>query len=149
MMETKSDQQSTIERIPFEDWVEEATERFGEKGRDWCFRCVACDHVQRGQDFIDLGMTPGEAARRVFMSCIGRWNPGTGCDWTLGGALQIHKVVVVGGPLEFSEQQETPVFEFADRESRNIGGGGVMSKTERIEVVFYIALVVLALIIVR
>lgn len=44
----------------------------------------------------------------VFFNCIGRYVKGNGCDWSLGGLLQINKVSVL------KDAQVFPVFEMAD-----------------------------------
>ena len=74
------------------------------------FKCPACGTVQSGRSLIDAGAgeTFDSVERYVAGSCIGRFNgagsadfknrspaPGKqGCNWTLGGLLQIHELVV-------------------------------------------------------
>jgi len=54
--------------------------------------CVHCGEVQSRQDFVDAGIHPTieEAQRHWGFSCIGRWDVGRGCDWTLGGLFTLH-----------------------------------------------------------
>lgn len=109
--------------IPHAEWMAEGVRLFGEKGRDWPFRCVSCGGVQTGMDFVALGMTPDQAAARVAMSCIGRWATDRGCDWTLGGLIGLHRVVVV-----FEDGRRQPVFEFATPENAPAANHQVIGK---------------------
>jgi len=72
-------------------------------------RCVACGTVQSRQDFVNAGIHPTieEAQKHWGFSCIGRWKPGKGCDWTLGGLLHIHTLEIDFGAEEF----KLPCFE--------------------------------------
>ena len=58
------------------------------------------------EDFRSKNIDPDGV---VYFSCIGRWVPGIGCDWTLGGLLRIHTLEVING-----QGDKIPVFEFAD-----------------------------------
>ena len=107
--------------ITHEEWVQQAERRFGRSLRAMRFRCPVCGHVQSGQDFLDLGMTPGQAASRVYFSCIGRWTAGARkafgdgvggpgpCDFTNGGLLRL-------GPIRVTNEDGDQVyaFDFAD-----------------------------------
>lgn len=100
-------------------WLAEAERRCEGKFRALRFTCPACGHVQSGQDFLDLGMTPDQAATRAGFSCIGRWLPqcraafedGPGpCNYAGGGLFRIGPVQVV-----FEEGKEPLwAFDFAD-----------------------------------
>jgi len=92
--------------ISAEEWRKKGKELYGENARDWKFRCPACGHIQTAQDFRDNDIDPNG---KVYYSCIGRWVPGNGCDWTLGGLLTIHTLEVIG-----EDDSKIPVFEFAD-----------------------------------
>lgn len=69
------------------------------KGRieDVTFRCVSCKTLQSAQDLIDAGAgeSMNDVEKYLAFSCIGRWSETKGCDWTLGGLFQIHKLEVV------------------------------------------------------
>lgn len=104
--------------LSHEQWLQEAERRYGPKLRNIRFRCPACGHVQSGQDFIDLGMSPAQAAQRAGFSCIGRWMPaareafgGSGpgpCNYAGAGLFRI-------APIMVSTEQGTQfVFDFAD-----------------------------------
>lgn len=87
-------------------WLAKAEELFGKDPKNWKFRCVRCGHVQSIQDFIDNKIPMPHV--KVYHSCIGRWVKDVGCDWTLGGLIQIHEVEVIipGG-------NHIPVFDFS------------------------------------
>ncbi len=61
------------------------------------FRCPRCKTLQAAQDLINAGAgrTIDEVEKYLAFSCIGRWTKDKGCDWTLGGLLQIHELEVV------------------------------------------------------
>lgn len=77
------------------------------------FKCPICGTVQSPADLIEagVGMTCDAVANYIGFSCVGRWNnagpfrhpkksaesnpPKQGCDWTLGGLFQLHKLEVV------------------------------------------------------
>jgi hypothetical protein len=95
-----------------EEWRAEAVRRFGPCALDWVFQCILCGRLQTGREFQEhFAISAREALARAHMSCIGRWLPGTGCDWTLGGLLQIHThEVLLEGELipVFAFPPETP-----------------------------------------
>lgn len=94
-----------------EEWQNEAACRFGNKGREWQFKCPKCESVQTGQDFIDAGMTLSDAQGRAYFSCIGRWVEGKGCNWTAGGLFgTLGKGRIVIDP----DGVEHEVFEFGN-----------------------------------
>ena len=71
--------------------------------------CPMCGTIQTAQDLINAGAGKDfeEVQKYVGFSCVGRWThnkppPGekdlgkqVGCNWTLGGVLSLHKLVVV------------------------------------------------------
>lgn len=71
------------------------------------FKCPICKTVQSATDLIAAGAGRDFGAVEKFLgfSCVGRWRnsgpwrkgdkPGRGCDWTLGGLLQLHDLEVV------------------------------------------------------
>jgi hypothetical protein len=92
-----------------EEWRDEATQRFGEKGRDWKFVCPKCGNIQSGQDFIDAGLSE-ETGKAVYQDCIGRHVKDLGCDWAsygLFGTLGKGRIVVT------PEGKDVEVFDFA------------------------------------
>lgn len=123
-----------MKSISHEDWLQEAEKRYGKSLRQIRFICPVCKHVQSGQDFLDRGMTPEEAAARVGFSCIGRWmdgcqdaftEKGSGpCNYTNGGLIRL-------GPVRVDEVEGSTeplfVFDFADEpldESEPVAAGG-------------------------
>lgn len=66
--------------------------------------CPACGTVQSITDHIKAGATIDEAERAIGFACVGRRTgagapskaaKGKGCNWSLGGPLQIHELTVV------------------------------------------------------
>ncbi|WAH38583.1 VVA0879 family protein [Alicyclobacillus dauci] len=99
-----------MEKQTLEEWRKEATERYGEKGRDWKFKCPRCGNVQCGQDFMDRGMSAEEAANQAYQGCIGRSFKDIGCDWAaygLFGTMGTGRIVIT------PEGEEVEVFDFA------------------------------------
>lgn len=92
--------------ISRDEWIKGLESKFGKDPKQWKFKCVQCGQSQCLQDFIDAGVK--EPENYVYFSCIGRYVVGRGCDWTLGGLFQIHKMEV-----EF-DGKRIPVFEMAD-----------------------------------
>lgn len=64
---------------------------------DLTFKCPRCGTVQSAQDLIDAGAGEDMDAVEKYtgFSCVGRWSDTKGCNWTLGGLLQIHEYEVV------------------------------------------------------
>lgn len=91
--------------IFYDDWVRSLKERFGNDPKKWVFKCPACGHLQSMQDFLDHQIE--EPANKVYVNCIGRYVPGTGCNWSLGGLLKINRNTVI------KDGQAFPVFEMA------------------------------------
>jgi len=71
------------------------------------FRCPMCGTIQSAHDLIEAGAgkTFNGVEKYLAFSCVGRWThhlpppnvKGTqnGCNWTLGGFLPCHELVVV------------------------------------------------------
>lgn len=93
--------------MDYDLWIAELKERFGNDAKKWAFKCPMCGNVQTAQDFINNKVE--EPENKVYFSCIGRYVKGKGCDWTLGGLLQIHKMAVMKDAIIF------PVFEMAEK----------------------------------
>jgi len=93
-MATEPIKQVTDRReISLDEWKAEGVEKFGEVVADWVFECPACHETQTMRDFVDAEVKNPDTV--FYFSCIGRWAEGRGCDWTLGGLLQIHKTEVI------------------------------------------------------
>lgn len=92
--------------LTLEEWHEKGKKLFGtEDFKEWKFVCPVCKNVQTYKDFEGL---VDEPETYFYFSCIGRVKDGVGCDWTLGGLLQIHETEVIS-----EEGKNIPVFEFA------------------------------------
>jgi hypothetical protein len=124
-------------KISHAEWLAEAARRFGPDARTWQFVCPACGTVQSAADLLATGKFKpgsGEVNSVLGFSCIGRFtgkgdegigakNHGetwtNGCNWTLGGLLQIHTSEVV-----FEDGGARPVFEFAESQPALAVAGG-------------------------
>lgn len=86
---------------------------------DFAFRCPICKTIQSARDLIaaGVGVDFDRVESRLAFSCVGRFTgadehkkgmpPGRGCNWTLGGLLQVHELVVL------TEDGKYPRFELA------------------------------------
>lgn len=79
--------------------LEEFRAKLREQGGNplqWKVICPSCGTEQCAQDLIDAnaGDTLDEVRAYIGFSCIGRFSEEKGCDWTLGGLFQIHKLEV-------------------------------------------------------
>jgi hypothetical protein len=71
------------------------------------FKCPICGTIQCAADLIAAGAGADFESVEGYIgfSCVGRWTgagphqpgtePGRGCDWTLGGLFQLHKLEVI------------------------------------------------------
>ncbi len=91
------------------DWFNLGERLYGPDRRKWKFQCVACGHVQSHESVKANKPDVGDTSNWIYFSCEGRVNPGTGCDWTLGGLFRIHRCEV-----RSEDGKTVPVFEFAD-----------------------------------
>jgi hypothetical protein len=75
------------------------------EAQHFAFICPACHTVQSATSLFRAGVPKEEVPKYIGFSCVGRWTkagPATGrkrekyqgCDWTLGGLLQIHELEV-------------------------------------------------------
>lgn len=73
---------------------------------DLAFICPMCDSIQSARDLIraGAGATFEEVENVIGFSCVGRWTKagsprkvpdGNPCNWTLGGLLTLHKLIVI------------------------------------------------------
>lgn len=85
-------------------------------------RCPICNTLQSARDLIAAGAGKDMDAVEKYLgfSCIGRFTgagpaknktAGKGCDWTLGGLFQLHRLEVVT-----PDGERHPRFELASRE---------------------------------
>lgn len=92
--------------LSLDEWKAKGKELFGtDDYREWKFVCPMCKNVQSYKDFEGVTDEPQDY---MFFSCIGRFKEKIGCDWTLGGLLQIHKTEVID-----EEGKPHAVMEFA------------------------------------
>jgi len=91
--------------LTMEEWISKGEELFGKDKKLWKFKCVNCGEAQTYNDFAEAKVENPE--NYIHFSCIGRFVEGRGCDWTLGGLLQLHKQEVVT-----DDGNKVPTFEF-------------------------------------
>lgn len=99
-------------KIDLGDWLAKGRELFGDNVEIWRFMCAACGNVQSIESCLkhNPDLKPEKIREWIHFSCEGRRTPGHGCDWSLGGFLQIHKREVIHG------KSSSPCFLF-DREA--------------------------------
>lgn len=100
--------------ISLDQFLSEAKEKFGEDPKNWLFICPVCKTIQGYYDFKKVGLEDDKILKYIAFSCIGRFTDDKGCDWTLGGFLQIHKLEVMD-----DEGEHHPRFEFAPVRNEN------------------------------
>lgn len=95
------------EVLTLDQWKEKAESIFGKGSsfKTWQFQCPVCKESQSYNDFVEAKIENPDT--KFYYSCIGRWVNGRGCDWTLGGLLQIHTTEIIN-----EEGKPIPVFEF-------------------------------------
>lgn len=106
-MQHKAISPAEITTIQISKWRERGKLLFGESPENWRFKCPRCGESQTLAEFRQNKIENPEG--KFYFSCIGRWVEGRGCDWTLGGLLQIHRTEVID-----EEGSVFRVFEFAD-----------------------------------
>ncbi len=79
------------------DEFREALKSQGVPIEEVTFQCPRCKTLQSANDLIKAGVGKNldEVEKFIAFSCIGRWDKTKGCDWTLGGLLQIHELEVI------------------------------------------------------
>lgn len=100
-----------------DEWIAEATRRFGDDPMAWRFVCPSCGHVASAQDWINAG-APKET---IAFSCVGRWTGATAelgerpgpCNYTGGGLFRLNPVIVEyngtgQSTFAFAEAQPSP-----------------------------------------
>jgi len=101
--------EAEIIKMTYEEWINKAKKLFGKDSYNWKFKCPSCGHIQSINSMVEHNpsLNPEDIQNSVYFNCEGRINEGYGCDWTLGGLFQVHKVEVnFKGKI-------VPVFEFA------------------------------------
>lgn len=85
-------------------------------------KCPMCRTLQNGHDFINAGVGKdwSDVSRHVGFSCLGRFTgagsprreaDGKPCNWTLGGFLRTHRLMIVT-----PDGEEHPHFELVSKE---------------------------------
>lgn len=82
----------------------------------WAYKCVKCGHIQSAASLVRY-MAPDVALNSAYHACEGRFNGTVGCDWTLGGLFQLHKLeVLTADDVVVGLTRTVPVFEPATPE---------------------------------
>ena len=97
--------------MTIENFRKEAIKRFGDDAREWEFICPNCKTKQRFLDFVDAGVPEDTISGFVGFSCIGRIDENKGCDWTLGGLIQIHELEII-----VEDGSHHPHFDLAEKD---------------------------------
>ncbi len=105
---TKKISPTKPKKITWKQWNEEGKKLFGADKRKWKFVCPSCGHIQSVESMIKNNpkLSEKDLEGQFCFSCEGRHTEGRGCDWTLGGFLQIQTVTIV------HEGEDHPVFDF-------------------------------------
>lgn len=99
-----------MKRVALAEWI--AMLKAREVPREHlAVKCVACGTVQSLASFTAVGLSLDAAEKQLGFSCIGRTDRNQGCDWTLGGLFQIHKLEIVT-----EDGKAHPIFEPASPE---------------------------------
>lgn len=85
-----------LQTMPLNEFHEALRSQGKERIEDVSFRCPRCGTLQSAQDLIEAGAGQdfADVEKYTAFSCIGRFDTEKGCDWTLGGLLQIHELQV-------------------------------------------------------
>jgi len=104
------EQASGVPQMPRQQWLDRAVELFGPDPKEWRFRCPACRGVQSIAQVLrdNRSFVMDDVKGWIYYSCSGRYTK-SGCDWTLGGLMRIHRLEVVE-----PDGSVVPVFEFAE-----------------------------------
>jgi len=115
----------TVRRISIPEFHAELKAQGVDSHLDFAFVCPMCGTVQSGRGLVAAGAGASfeDVEKYVAFSCIGRFtnagpaprkraaNYDKGCDWTLGGLFQLHKLEVID-----EEGKAHPRFEIATPE---------------------------------
>lgn len=123
--------QQPTERIPHDEWLVMALDRFGKDPMEWRFVCPFCGNVASPRDFEQAGVAATDA-HRASVECIGRvvgarggmragaetlpdGKPAQPCDWVAWGLFgNLGKGPIVVRVVD-GEEHETQAFAFAER----------------------------------
>lgn len=100
----------SVKQIPLEDFHSEMRAQ-GVDRDDIAFVCPKCHCIQSVALMVHHGVSAADALGKYLgFSCIGRFTEDRGCNWTLGGLLQIHEVEVIhpGGEKQKTFRLATP-----------------------------------------
>lgn len=105
-----------LRTLTHQEWLGEATRKFGPDAQKWAFKCPSCGHVATVAQYKAAGAKESQ----VGFNCIGRHKPtkntvtifqadkGDGCNYTQGGLFGLATTFVT-----FPDGRSLPVFDFA------------------------------------
>jgi predicted RNA-binding Zn-ribbon protein involved in translation (DUF1610 family) len=109
-----------LRTLTHQEWLSEATQRFGPDAQKWAFKCPSCGHVATVAEYKAAGASEGQVA----FNCIGRHKPtentviifkpdkGDGCNYTQGGLFGLSTTLVT-----LPDGRSLPCFDFAPAEA--------------------------------
>ena len=82
--------------VNLNDWEKVGMHFYGADKKDWRFKCANCGHIQSINSILSHNHTldAKEVGKTIYCECEGRINKGYGCDWSLYGLFQCHKLIV-------------------------------------------------------
>lgn len=104
-----SSESSPLRLVTAANWHAIGKKLFGNDHMAWRFKCPSCGHIQSKAELLKRHPDAKVPNGFVYSSCEGRLGGKVGCDWTLGGLFQIHRVAV----FEAESHSLLPVFAFA------------------------------------
>ena len=114
-MSTSSENHASREQISMKEFLSRLQAQ-GVPPEHYAYKCVRCGHVQSAASLARY-ISAGAAINAAYSSCEGRFTKGIGCDWTLGGLFQIHKLEVLAeDDVVVGMLRTVPVFEPASPE---------------------------------
>ena len=113
-MSTSSENHASREQISMKEFLSRLQVQGGPP-EHYAYKCVRCGHVQSAASLARY-IPAGDAINAAYFSCEGCFTKVGGCDWTLGGLLQIHKLEVLAEDDVVDMLRTVPVFEPASPE---------------------------------
>lgn len=109
-----------IKKYTLEEWREKGKELFGEKVREWKFKCPACGKVTSVKEFVEAGLSEEKACNAAYQECIGRYTGAGGpkegqqpCNWAAYG---LFGTLWKGVMITAGDGKEIEAFDFAEDE---------------------------------
>lgn len=94
-------------QIKINDWLEFGKLLFGDDYKKWKFKCAKCGNIQSVDSITEHNPKLEFGHSKVYFCCEGIFNKKYGCNWSLNGKIQIHKIEIIG-----ENGNSNPAFEF-------------------------------------